>query len=218
MGPTDDLPVPPDRELPPTVRERLRSTVVSGLDNRARRPSVRGPLAAAAGVVLLTTAGMVVARWPHGPVLSAATLTSAAPTSTAADPCVTRGAPASSAGNWRYGAADDDIAVRYDNAAAALCVHGDFRYLGRLPTVDDTPVRPAYRTRNGVGLLVVGLVAPDVERLEFTSPVGTSDATIVGPTFAARVHVDADDSGRDVCVTAVDRSGRQIFRGSLAAG
>jgi hypothetical protein len=56
------LPLPPRRALPSDVRERMRRRVLSAEPPRAGRPNHRGPLVAAAAVVLLAAGGAVGAQ------------------------------------------------------------------------------------------------------------------------------------------------------------
>lgn len=61
---TDELRLPPRRELPPEVRDRMRATVTRGL---AQRPQRRRVLAAAAAVVVFVVGAVVVTQSARPP-------------------------------------------------------------------------------------------------------------------------------------------------------
>lgn len=141
---------------------------------------------------------------------------------TADDPCVElsagRGGPVLDAGGWRGGAAVGDAVVDYDSAAGALCdrQHGgtpEFSYLGPPPATGRMPLLVAYERNTDTGLVLAGLVAPDVGRVEFTTTSGAGSARLIGPTFAVALDVPGD--ARDVRVAVVDRSGDLIYHGAL---
>jgi hypothetical protein len=61
---SDDFPNPPQRPLPPEVRDRLRAKLYRDIASQQRRPAdrVRGPLSIAAGVAVLAAGAMIVAQ------------------------------------------------------------------------------------------------------------------------------------------------------------
>ena len=125
--------------------------------------------------------------------------------------------------SWRPGAVVDNgsdthlvITANADEVSVCLTApyYADgFWYAGSsTPENAAVPLDVVYRDVLASPEVIAGLAAPNVGRVEFSTPSGTTEATLVGSTFGASVP-DLNDA----TVTVFDRCGNQIYSGPQSA-
>ncbi|HWC78352.1 MAG TPA: hypothetical protein VG756_00170 [Pseudonocardiaceae bacterium] len=121
--------------------------------------------------------------------------------------------------SWRPGAVVDNgtgthLVITTNASEVSVCLtkpdYADgFWFAGSsAPENTAVPLDVVYRDSQAGPAVIAGLAAPNVGRVEFSTPAGTTEASLVGSTFGASVPDLAEAT-----VTVFDRCGNQIYSG-----